>query len=108
MSKLVGTVYAVQAIPRSLIDDRSINPHVYASSAGVELVAEPVALKPAAARELAKLLNDAADECDRAPANWCLVAPAMPPRCPFCLQPAPKAADPACCAGWADIREPGK
>lgn len=64
MSKLVGRVPARQAIPRSLIDDRTIDPHVYASSAGVEFVAEPVALEPANARELAMHLRTAADQCD--------------------------------------------
>jgi hypothetical protein len=28
----------------------------------------------------------------------------LPTRCPFCLQPRPTADEPACCAGWADVR----
>lgn len=64
MSVHVGRVRAIATIPKRYLDHSTIDPHVYHSRAGVELVAVPCRLGPVQARELAAMLVKAADAHD--------------------------------------------
>ena len=68
MSVIVGSIEREHGIPPTEIVRQAFAVNtiaVFASSGGVELVADPSTLSPLAARTLAALLNVAADQAEK-------------------------------------------